>query len=326
MTESKPVNNSSKTAVFFALLIGFIALFLVAGSAGYFQMRFLEQLRKNAALNLEVDRLAEQIQQQAKSQQNLTQQVQDQFSDARSLRDEFTLINNQFQQLPGARRDDWRLAEVEYLLRLASQRLQLQQDSKGALLMLNDANNILAEVDDPGLLNVRKQLSVEIRAVSEQGNLDYQGIFLRIEALKEPLAKVLVPAQNFVSPVAENEQKPDIWQRLLNLVSVRRLDKPLQLALSEGEGIALQHNLRLMLEQAQWALLRREPQVYQSSLKNAHDWLSRFAFQKQADALLEELNSLQSLNITSEVPDISSSLNLLRDVQLRRAYQPGNKP
>ena len=323
MTEQIP---KSAKFTFVAVLLAFIALLLIAGSASYFQMRFLEQLRKNTALNLEIDRLAEQIQQQAKSQQATAQQVQEQLSDARILRDEFAAINHQFQQLPGARRDDWRLAEVEYLLRLASQRLQLQQDSKGASLMLNDANRILGEVDDPGMLGVRKQLSSEIQAVSAVNNVDYQGIYLRIEALKQPLASVLVPPRNFTPDVPASQQKPDVWQRLLNLVSVRRLDKPLQLALTEGEGLALQHNLRLMLEQAQWALLRREPVMYQSSLKNARDWLAQFAMQHQADAMLDELGSLQSLSINPELPDISASLALLREVQQRRVYQPGGRP
>lgn len=320
MSEQTP---KSARFTFVAVLLGLLALLLIAGSASYFQMRFLEQLRKNAALNLEIDRLGEQLQQQAKAQQATAQLVEEQLSDARSLRNEFAVINTQFQQLPGARRDDWRLAEVEYLLRLASQRLQLQQDPKGALMMLNDANLILAEVDDPGLLGVRKQLAAEIQAITDIGSVDYQGVYLRIEALKEPLAAALVPPQNFVPKAPVTEHKQDVWQRLLNLVSVRRLDQPLQLALTEGESIALQHNLRLMLEQAQWALLRREPQLYRSSLQNAHAWLSRFAMQHQADALLTELNSLQGLSINPALPDVSASLGLLRDVQQRRAYQAG---
>ena len=59
-------------------------------------------------------------------------------------------------------RTDWLLAEAEYLLRIANQRLLIEQDIRGALAALNAADQVLRETDDVGAYPVREQLAREI--------------------------------------------------------------------------------------------------------------------------------------------------------------------
>ncbi|MEC9482012.1 MAG: uroporphyrinogen-III C-methyltransferase, partial [Halomonas sp.] len=51
---------------------------------------------------------------------------------------------------------DWLYAEVEYLLRLANQRLQLERDVDGAISLLQTADQRLAAIDNPALTPVRR--------------------------------------------------------------------------------------------------------------------------------------------------------------------------
>lgn len=59
----------------------------------------------------------------------------------------------------GASRKDWRLAEAEHLLRLASLRLSALQDINSAQALVQGADEILREQDDPGAFGAREQLA-----------------------------------------------------------------------------------------------------------------------------------------------------------------------
>lgn len=59
-------------------------------------------------------------------------------------------------------RTDWLLAEAEYLLRIANQRLLIEKDIRGALSALESADEVLRESDDIGVYPVRQQLAREI--------------------------------------------------------------------------------------------------------------------------------------------------------------------
>ena len=86
-----------------------------------------------------------QVQQQLQEQQD---------SNAREL-----------EQLASANQQDWLLAEAEYLLRLANQRLHLERDWNSALSMLQAADNVLAETHNPRTKAVRAAIAKEIPAL-----------------------------------------------------------------------------------------------------------------------------------------------------------------
>jgi uncharacterized protein HemX len=59
----------------------------------------------------------------------------------------------------------------------------------------------------------------------------------------------------------------DSLKSFRQLIVIRHLDKPIEPLLPEAELQYLQHNLQLLLQQAQWALLHNEFAIYQSSLQ-----------------------------------------------------------
>ena len=91
----------------------------------------------------------------------------------------------------------------------------------------------------------------------------------------------------------------------------RRSTKPL---LAPDEEIYLELNLRLMLERAQLAALRREQIVYEQSLTAAADWLEEYLDTGEASVLrsISELSTLASINLNQELPDIAGSLTTLQ--------------
>ena len=59
----------------------------------------------------------------------------------------------------------WGLSEVEYLLRIANQRLLLQTDVKTAKLALLSADARLRELADPHYFDVREQIAAELEVI-----------------------------------------------------------------------------------------------------------------------------------------------------------------
>ena len=87
---------------------------------------------------------------------------------------------------PGA----WRIAEVEYLLRIANNRLLMERDTRGADRMLASADAILEELDDYALHDVRAILAEERMALANTRTANAQSIFLTLEAMKEALGSL----------------------------------------------------------------------------------------------------------------------------------------
>src|SRR5690606_37845313 len=58
-------------------------------------------------------------------------------------------------------REDWLLAEAEYLLRLASQRILTERQTSNAITLMETADGILRDLDDSDLFAVRKALAAD---------------------------------------------------------------------------------------------------------------------------------------------------------------------
>lgn len=327
---AKPSTTSAKKPFPWFVLLTFV---LVLASAGYFQYRLELLLGENLILKQQQavmdGKLKNQIQQNA-GQAALMEKA-DQMQ--QGLDQKLMGLNSIVQQLPGARSEDWKLAEIEYLLRLANQRLQLQQEVSGAEALMKAADTILAELDDPALLLVRELIAKERAALGEAKSFDRQGIYLKLQALKNQIKTSIEPPEHYIEEKstadvsAESQTEPEsesssIWQQLKVLVQVRHRDEAFDAPLRQSQYQLLEHSLLLMIEQAQWALLKQEQTLYKESLQNAINWIDGKLRHAQAQTLQSELETLSALTITQTLPEISASLRQLRSVMSARTYRP----
>ena len=84
----------------------------------------------------------------------------------------------------------WRIAEVEYLLRVANNRLLMERDTRTADRMLASADTILEELDDYALHDVRALIAEERMALVNTNAANAQSIFLTLEAMKDTLSEL----------------------------------------------------------------------------------------------------------------------------------------
>ncbi|MEQ8992893.1 MAG: uroporphyrinogen-III C-methyltransferase [Pseudomonadales bacterium] len=218
---------------------------------------------------------------------------------------------------------EWRRAEVHYLLRIANHRLLLERDVPGALRLLKAAEVILADLDDFAMFDVRARLTDEIAALEGVEDGDLQGLFLRLEALKRQIDTLPLRVPLFARGPAQPEADAPApaagwWAALANQIGsylrVRRIDDPVKPLLAPEEAGFLEMNLRLMLERAQLAALRRDQVLYEDAVGGAIDWIDEYLdLEKPPVAKLrDELIELQGIELAQPLPDISASLNAMR--------------
>ncbi|OLO05908.1 hypothetical protein BTW07_02170 [Salinicola socius] len=218
---------------------------------------------------------------------------------------------------------EWLHAEAEYLLRLANQRLQLERDVNGAKALLNAADERLREADNPALVPVRRAIQSELASLDSVPVIDRTGLYLALMAQQEQLARL--PLKQDIEEIAagQGDAKPTggwrqqlatLGSELKDLVTVRRHDQPLEALITPQQESYLRQNVRLLLEQAQLALLKSEPKLYQASLDKAIELVEGY-YATDNDGVtnaLDKLKSLRDNEVRPELPDISESSQLLK--------------
>ena len=219
---------------------------------------------------------------------------------------------------------DWKLAELEYLLLVANHRLLMERDAATALGLLRSADAILQGLEDMALHGVRSALASEILSLEQTRGTDLQGLYLRLEALKRQLADLALAQPQFAAPKeAETVRGQDdgfgaaLADEFRNLLRFRRVDAEVRPLLAPDEARYLELNLRLMLEQAQLAALKRDQTVFATSLDSARQWVGDHfdAADTGVQAVSNALTELSQTDLNAALPDISASLEELRRVR-----------
>lgn len=329
--KQKPQGKSGAGIGWLALLIALTALAGVAYGWWLLQQDKQAEGAQQARLNQSQSQLMENV---SASTQALSQQVKSFASKSEGqqtliaeLQTQLQATSRQIGEVTQVSRRSWMLAEAEYLLRLANQRLLMERETGSALSLLTSADQILLTVAEPGLFEVREQLAREIADLRAVAHLDVEGIFVQLSALGEQVqALALLTPEGEASEATEEamgdankaaEDSGGVFASALenfsDMVIVRHRDEPLEPLLTPEQHFYVQQNLRLMLEQAQLALLQRNPGVYSNSLIKAEGWVQEY-FQLNANstALLTTLQELQKIDVNPELPDISASLGLLK--------------
>jgi uroporphyrin-3 C-methyltransferase len=334
------VKSASRWPALAALVLSIIALVLI----GYLGWQGWQWQQGNAQALQQISEQADSAQTDAQAQltqeldslqqqmATLKSQAQTDKSGIDALQERLTQSIQQVMSRQQSSRKDWLLAEVEYLLRLANQRVLMEQTADGALKLLKSADLILKETDDVSIYEVRKALAADIAALESVPRLDTEGAFLQLGALNTQVDRLsLVPVTNKRELPALLEQiTPDSvseswtqglkssWDSAMNkfeqLIVIQHRDEAVEPLLSPEQHFFLQQNLHLMLEQAQLALLQRKQNAYDSALGKADNWIDTYFDPQDAttNALLRGIAELKLLQVSPEVPDISGSLNTLK--------------
>lgn len=229
-------------------------------------------------------------------------------------------------------RESWLLAEAQHLIRLANQRLIMTGDTEAAGALLRSADNRLRELDAADLLEVRHALAADMAAVRAVPGLDLEGVYLRLDALIEQTASLAIfpppepRAEPAVTEVGDWRDRLRLGyekalEKLSGYVVFRRRDGPSEALMAPQWEAMLRQNLRMLMEQARFALLSGNPRLFRESLQRARAWIGQFPGSDDgpaAGAMLRELEDLQATPVSVDVPDASRSLQAMQAIMAGR--------
>jgi len=339
---SKPVaSGGAKSLAIVALLVGLGGVAL----AGYGVWQ-LQQLGAQEGQRLEaMQGTAEQTRQLAERERQMAARLGrlEQLPSASELEERRRMLatlqsdqqrlSGRVEQVLGASREEWRLAEAEHLLRMAMLQLSAMQDVKSAEMLVHEADLILQKQDDPAAYSTRQKLLEGLEGLRSLPELDRTGLFLQLGALRGQTAQLSALAPEFVNGEAQPESAQDSrWQRWLNeLTRYVRVDfdagadvKPLLAGQTLGQ---VRLALSLAIEQAQWAVLNGNAEVYRQSLEQASSVLKDHFSEDngQARGLRKRLEELSQREVEVTLPDLAPALEALQAyVQKRERRDAGD--
>lgn len=342
-----PAKRSGSGLAALALLLG--AAGVAIGGWGVWQVRQLQGNEFNQGQHLEA------LNQRAEALQQREQQISAQLASlpaASELEDRRRLVSQlqgdqqrlsqRLETVLGESRKEWRLAEAEHLLRLATLRLSALQDITSAKALVEGADEILREQSDAGAFAAREQLARSLATLNSTQQPDRTGLYLKLAAQRELVQQLSAQSPEFDSNAdalgaltADGDGASRWSQWWAEISKYFQIDfnaddnvRPLLAGQSLNQ---LRLALSLTIEQAQWAALNGEAKVYTQALDDARSvLLANFnADNPQSKAMLDSLNALAEQPVSVVTPDLSESLASVQAYIQRRhlpAEGEGGKP
>ncbi len=296
-------------------------------------------LQKDNASNAETAQTVREIQEAAKELQVKVGVLENRQTEAQSQQ---AALEQMYQDI-SKNRDEWALSEIEQVLSTASQQLQLAGNVQGALIALQNADRSLSRSDKPQFITIRRAIARDIEKLKALPSVDQPGIALRLDNVISqidnlPLLSDEKPAEPIApsrvnAPLAGKAAAPadrtlaqrmtetwrnwshEMWDDIRQLIRVRTVDNPDALMLSPSESYFVRENLKLRLLNARLALLSRNEGTFRDDLTTAQQQLVKYFDTKarSTQAAQALLRQVQANNVTIDVPDLSESLNAVRN-------------
>lgn len=215
----------------------------------------------------------------------------------------------------------WRLAEIRYLLSIATRRLTIAYDMDGAEAALAAADDAVAGLQDVRLIPLRKAIIEDLGAVRAVLPADIEGTALRLQSLLNQVDDLpRAPLQSATGNEAGDD--PGGWlqqlrDRLAEFVVIqRRPGGPAPVVPKNGAVLGPADALTLALEDARRAALARDEAAYEQALQRAAGTLDDH-FDANAGATIrfrEGLAELGRRTVETEVPDLTDTRELARQL------------
>ncbi len=228
---------------------------------------------------------------------------------------------------------DWVLAEAEYLVLAATQRLALERDIDTAIAALGAADQRLRSAEHPDLIPIRDQLIKDITALEGVNRADVEGLALYLaktidqvdDLPTKPIAEEVAP----FATVRDGEYAAADWRRLgyaiwsdlVDLVEVKDADLPDSVLFDPELRYFLRQNLKLELASARLAVLRRDRANLEASVGLIKRLFAAYYDENDAGvkSITARLDEAMTLELKPQLPNISGSLDVIRRQRADRA-------
>lgn len=314
-TESAPTKKRASLKKLSELLTLIVAVAALLMGARLFYLQ-IQQQNIIKMLEAHINQQQEQLANTNKTVATQTQQIAALHKTVSEIADKL----NQDKQSDVLRR--YRLGNIEYFIRLANQTVLLEHDAPKAQRLLESADAEIAQANEPVLHDVHEQITKDIAALKAVPVVDVDDLFTQLNALIEQTDTLPVTPSLKFSP-SNNEETVvapstlgNVMAWLSQYIKIQKHENVATPLLTPQEASFVKHNIVVLLEQAQWGVLRQESHAYKASLTNVEKLVGQYGVKEDSavKSFLDSVNKLKSTDIAPTLPDISASLPLLEKI------------
>ena len=341
---NKPSSKPSNAGIVISLLVGFIAIGIA--SFGAFTALQIQSSNDSSSseYSLNADATQAQLAQVRDEMARLEKSTGSKIASlgrsssddeqARSqlisqLEQKIEASTSQLKNTIGTSSEDWLVAEAEYLIRLANQKVLMEADAKSAEALLVAADEIIANAQGIVAFDLRRAIAEDVAKLRGVAALDVEGIFVTIGALVKQVDELQQRQLQFSAMPQDQggqvEASTDFLSRiefllskiahkLSNLVDYRNDGEVITPILPPEEEYYLRQNLTMTLRLAQLGLLRSNQQIYQDSLNDAKGWVEKYfdAGKSTSKSMVRTIEKLSQISVKQDMPDVSGSLREIK--------------
>ena len=243
----------------------------------------------------------------------------------RQISNRMTRVEDQVDRLLAVDRRAWLGQEAIFLTRLAGQRLLVARDVDAALSLLGQADELLRDTGEPRFESARLAIARDRAALAAVPSVDQVDLYARLSAIIDQVDQLQLEfgkheTKDTPGTVPERswwDQASAGWRAALaalsnHLIIRRRSDEFAQLMTPEWAALARQ-NARMLLEQAQIAMLSANQELFEQSLGRATEFVTLFVEQdpERVTSLVEGIESLRGEDIAPALPNLTDTRSLL---------------
>jgi len=227
-------------------------------------------------------------------------------------------------------RDERILAEVEQILMIGSQQLTLAGNVKAALIALESADSRLQRADSAQFTAIRRAVRRDIERLKGLPYVDVEGMSLRLDTLAQEVPSLALAMEERPAEERPAAAKPEqnwatrlageAWHELQNAIRIERIDRQEVPLLSPSQAFFLREALRLRLLSARVSLLAHQEDSFKADTRQCMQWLQEYFNSKdhKVTQALATLRQISAADINIDVPDISASLDAVRNAKVVR--------
>ncbi|ELV7527097.1 uroporphyrinogen-III C-methyltransferase [Edwardsiella ictaluri] len=277
-----------------------------------------EKLRMEALLNKQARALDVATQLQASQSQQLKE------------------LEQKVAAISGNDANTWKLAQADFMVKLAERKLWSDQDVTTAIALLKSADATLAGLGDPSLLGVRRALTEDIATLSALNQIDFDGIILQLNQLANQVDDLrLADNDSDEAPMDQDDGELSAslsqWRQNLakswhsfisEFITIRRRDSSAEPLLAPSQDVYLRENIRSRLLIAAQAIPRHQNQIYQQSLESVSAWVRAYfdVNDPSTKAFLNQIDALSQQSVSMILPDALKSQPLLDKLLHARSH------
>lgn len=237
--------------------------------------------------------------------------------------------------------DDWRLAECYFLVNNAMQKAVFDKDVKAALWFLNNANLLIADIEEADVIAIRQAINEDITALSNLKPIDRYGINIALNEVYKNVDNLVIkgfsdPSMRkdaFKKETAPTGDITDWKDNILNsakefssrFIEVRRKD-PREAAefLSPTQETYLRENIKTCILLAKVDLNYSDAQDYAYNLNEALSLVNAYfdGNHQVTKTVVNDINELLQKSVSLETPTVLSSSALFNKLAKERILEP----